>query len=277
VGIRFPSALTRIAATRQGGVMPTLSLSAWVIWGAVFAPQTALIIMMIQNGMYRRWPSVFAFLCVQSLQAVLMLGIVLRVSDPDLQPFLTFWTYWIGAFVSQVIEVWIIVQLCCALVGERTIIKRWLRGAVPSLAVLSLGCSLLLSIDTKAHIYDAAVRAVTLMDKSVTLGWLSMFLVIALGADFLEISWPPIARGIAVGLAVELSGEMMTTWLSDGQPRSALISNLKGSIYICTVLIWTVSIRRKTSNNCDSVDAERFSAYLETYFLALKRIKGITS
>jgi hypothetical protein len=257
--------------------MPPMSPFSWVIWVAIIGAQFFLFAIFVKFKSWRPWPSLFFFVSLKSALSAGLLLVMLFVQDPDLRPALYFYLYWIGSLITQAIEIWIVVQLSHELAGLSASMRRWIAASVPTFAAFNLIWSLFLSLESRAPLSSAIVRVVSCLDKAVTLGWIVTFLTIALIVEFLGVQWPRRARWIAVGLAVELSGSTACTWLSDFSPKSSVISNVKGVIYLSTLLIWTLSLWDRPENPELGLDARTLGAYLETYSVAAKRITARTS
>jgi hypothetical protein len=250
--------------------MPQMNPVSWCIWVAVIAAQCTVAVILVRSRQWRVWASVFSFVAFESALSLGLLGIRLFMADTDLRAATYFYTYWSGAVIAQAFEIWIIVQLCGALIGVSKSIRRAIRVLVPSLALINLAWSVTLSLETKMPVYSAIMRGVCLLDKSISLGWIATFLAVALGAEFSGIEWPHGARLIAIGLAIELASTVACTWLSDLFP-SIHFSNIKGIVYLAALALWSIPPRE---DNDLGLDAEKVSAYLETYTHAFKRIRA---
>lgn len=255
--------------------MPLMSSLSWYIWVAVIAAQTILFAVMAASGKWRTWPSIFAFLGAQASLSAALLSIVL-FSGPTSRPALYFYTYWSGAIVTQAIEIAVIVQISNALVGVSSRMRRRIAIGVPALAAFNLGWSLVLSLEAKAPLCSAIVRAVSLLNETVALSWTATFLLIAMAVDLMGIQWPLQAERIAVGLVVELAGTTACTWLSGPHLKSSTLSEIKGVIYLGVLLIWALSLWGKNDDTLPGIDAVTLGSYIQTYLAALRRIKERT-
>ena len=194
--------------------------------------------------MWKRWLSLFCYLVAQSLLSLALLCIMLSVKGLELQALLYFWTYWIGTFAVQLLEFWIIAQIASELGGISKDVKRYIYFGVAFTALLSLGISTILTLQTPMPLYGCITHIVLGISKTVSLAWLATFLGIALGSEVLGLGWPRGARVISTGYAISAIGTATVHWLLMLYHNTTLLSDASDTIYLLALIIWAWSVRK---------------------------------
>lgn len=254
--------------------MMPMTLVSWHLWVLVIGVELTVLGVVLWSKSGRQWKSIIAFLCIQTAQSLLLLGITLFIKDEDLQPALYFYAYWTGAFLTQIIEIWIIVQICTELVGlSDRVIKRIRRG-VPFLAVLILVTVIALSYHSQPALYSLIVDSVTALDRSMSVSWLVTFLILSKGIDGLGVEWTSSVRGVALGLAIEVSSSMASALLADLFPKAIVLYDIRAMLYIVSLSIWGVCLARNAAHPEDALSLARLRSHLQAHLAMFRKIKG---
>lgn len=226
--------------------MPQLDSVSWIVWTLVLILQPVVAVVMISKGLWRRWPSVFAFLCFRSIISFALLGMTVAMPDTDTRAAAYFYTYWGGTAVGELLQVWMLLQIALDLGGASKVIRRRLCYSIPAISLAALTISVLLSFSAPMTATGRIVTVVIDLDKAFSLGWLFSFLAVAVFSEFLGIEWSPVSLGIAIGMAVEALGQTVVTWaLSIWASSWNHLSELAGIFYCVCLLTWGTSFFRR--------------------------------
>ena len=253
--------------------MPHLTSASWTIWLIVILLQPALVILLIASGLWRKWTALFFFLLSKSITSFLLLGITLYIGDLDRQAALYFFTYWAGMAVASVMEIWMIVEIACALGGISPRTRKWIHIGVPVLAVINLAVCLTLSIQAPMAPFGRAVVTIFDLQKVISLGWLVTFLAVASASEIMGIEWSHGVRGIAIGYAIEAAGTTVVTWLIALFPAATELSEAKGIVYISALCVWAASIRKRKEEVEPIQSLQSLQSYSTTFIQTVERIR----
>jgi hypothetical protein len=253
--------------------MPQLNSFSWVLWIVVIVSQPVVVFLMVKSGAWRRWTSMFAFVCLLSLQSFALLYVSVALPDTDFRALLYFWIYWSLALVCEAIQIWMIVQIACDLIGISKRAKLWIRHGVPALAMANLIWAAILAVQSEHQFYSRVVYVVSWLDRSITLSWLTTFLIIALGSNFLGIEWTAEARGVGLGFALDSLSSTVASWLGYGSINFTFLSNLKAVIYLLALWLWGgITTAKPGRENLPS--PERAHMYVKISSELVKNLKG---
>lgn len=250
--------------------MPRLNVYSWAIWMATLAMQPILAFWMARGGgLWRKWPSVFSFLCFKSLlDCPLLVITLLPIGDVKVEIY--FDTYWIGAGISALIQVWMIVMIASSLAGISRRLRTCISIFIPLMAALHLASALRLASTAEAP------HLVISLDRAVSLAWLTVFLCMAFTADVvLGIRWTAQQVGIGTGFAVMAAGEVCASWLIGYLPNLTALSNAYGSIYLGALTAWAVTFWRSSEEPGNSpVTIENLATTLKTFSIVINKLRS---
>jgi hypothetical protein len=196
------------------------------------------------------------------------------MGNTELRAELYFYTYWGGAFLSQIAEVWMIVQIGCELAGVSSRIRSWIQNGVPALAVFQMAASLLLCINSPVSQSGKVTGIILNLERSVSLAWLGTFLVACAAAEILGIEWAPGVREVSIGFAVEAIAATFASWLIDLLPDITWLSDIRETIYILALSVWALAILGKNYKTTILPETlNRFKSSFDLYAAAIERIK----
>lgn len=224
--------------------MPELPLFQWILWIAVLFGQIALVAQMLLAHSWRRWPALFSFLSVLAAKDIIRVANALTARNP----FIDFWTFWTASFVAEAVEVWLIVEIAWAAAG----ISRRVRVAVANCIVLMAAVCVTVSsapiIGSGIPCWRGICILATRLDSAAAIAWLGTFVVVASAANWIA-TWPAGARGILIGLSVELTSSSYLTWIASrhGQ-QSATVATIKSLLYLLSLIIWAGSTGRPVTS-----------------------------
>lgn len=252
-----------------------LSLFSWSIWIAAIGLQPALALIMMRGGFWKRWPSLFALVLWLTVKSLALFAISQWMADSDLRPLLYFWVYWAAELIAELLEVWVIIQICIDLIGISAKLRRRIAMGVPVLSILSLSISIFLALQTSVPFYNTVMRTVNYMDRAVSLAWLCSFLVVVLGSEVLGIEWTTEGRLVAIGLSLDCMGSTLASWFGFLLPKAVTPFDLKGIIYLLALSAWAGIFTAKKSDPETLPSVEVLSAYVKTKIRAAQSIRGI--
>lgn len=219
--------------------MPRLNAAAWIIWTALIAVQVNLLAIMIHKSQWKRWPALFSFLVLRNITSFSLLYIMLFVHRP-LAYVLYFYFYWTAETISMAIRVWMIIEFGCAACQAARKVQALLWRIVPTIAVLFLGISFLVTANGTV-VYRIAIIQTTLnFGRALALTWLATFLVMAYACEFFGLKWSEVDRKLAIGFSVQAVGITVTSWWIGLVSRGHIttVSNVQDGLYFASLLIW---------------------------------------
>lgn len=264
--------------------MPHLTFLSWCAWLPAVAVQPALAVVMVRSGAWRRWPSLFSFLSLRSVQSISLLAITLMVPRSNFQGALYFYTYWFLSLIGVFLEAWMLVQIGCAMAGITARIRRQITQAILAAALINLTVSALLALH--AHLpgygnpsfpwWSILSRCVLDLNRSVNLAWLITFLGCAASWEFAGIKGEEPTRSISVGYAVSAIGSTAASWLLGVVRNASAVSNAQDLVYLLALALWARAFL-KTKDEKPPLGPEELGSLqdsLKTYVGAFQRMKS---
>jgi len=225
--------------------MPLLSPLAWILWGAVIVGQSALTLRLLWTGAHRRWRALFALIFLMTLKDFVLLADVLIWRDP----FVYFYAFWYVALIGLVVEVWLMVDIGCALAGITPWLRRVICQGIPDIAAITLMASIAFAFSTPIPSYTRICFVVSHLDEAVSFAWLVVFFIIALTTEIAGPEWSGGVRGIGIGLALEIFSSSSASWLTVHSVSPSLLSTIKSAIYLISLTVWGASLRPRTPSD----------------------------
>lgn len=216
--------------------MRSLIIATWL--GTNLGNALLLSVMGVEAH-FRRWPSLFAFLWIVTLQACFDTGIVMSNLS---QTAFAFNGHYAFALILDLIEVWMTVEIAWALVGPHPKLRKWLGTLVPAYAVTALVGACLLSLSRPSSYRGDIVSFSYDFDLAVSLAWLVTFLSIALAAGHLNVQWTGSVQWVAAGFLMEVLSSNVGSFLLQFGVKSPVITLLKAMSYLATLMLWSYSL-----------------------------------
>ncbi len=221
--------------------MPRLNFLSWAVWIAIIALQPAVLLLLVRSRLWRRWLSLTAFLTLKSVGSLTLLGIYLLARHPD-APY--FYVYWSFALLAASAEIWMIIQVGCAMAGLSESMRIWITHATLAIAAATLTVFIPAALYSHAPEWGILSHAVLGLNEAVNLAWLVTFGVVLLLYELFDIESFGAVRGIASGFALMALGASICGWLFEFTGRATAISNLQELVYCAALLVWGVAVRR---------------------------------
>jgi len=246
-----------------------LSFFSWLVWLTIIAAQLALFFMLAKGEGRRRWMFLFWFVGINSLESLILLADAVLPIRPPLAERIYFHTFWAGAIVSYLIEIFMIAEIASDIAYISARISRLIRNGVIG---LSVGCFLVfLFAHLLSHASNPFVASLSLLDQAISVGWLASFLAVTCGADLLGLCWPRQAIGVATGFLIESCGSSACTALLDGN-LAAFAGVIKGIIYLIALVVWAISIQFREEQLEDPPDFPSLQFAIGIYKTIFKRL-----
>jgi hypothetical protein len=186
------------------------------------------------------------FLSLKSAVDLLLLGVYFANFLGDQRVATYFYTYWCGNGLAALAELWMIIQVACALVSASPKAVKWVWRLAPfAAAVCFFGASRLPIWPN----YGPQLRIVSMvvgLDRLVAMAWLATFLCIAAFSDLMGFRWRRHPLGIAIGFAIVSTTEIGVSWFLGTLTftNARLLSDISGAAYLLALVVWTVSISK---------------------------------
>lgn len=252
--------------------MPHLTPLSWAAWVVAIAFQPALVVLMYARRVWRRWLSLFTFLIVKSVGSFALLAIYLGIHDPFRQAAVYFYTYWLFAFASALVQIWMIIQIGCEMAGVSRRVRYWIAQGICCCAAIDLGITLVVAFQMTNPLWGRIAHIVLSLNKAVNLAWLVTFMTAVLAYEFLGIRGFDSVRGISIGFAIEAVGATAASWLFGAVRNVSAVSDAQEIIYIVALVVWTVAITPPIQEIASPDDSGRFQLLLRSYVDAIQRI-----
>ncbi|MGA7523338.1 MAG: hypothetical protein WBW84_12850 [Acidobacteriaceae bacterium] len=221
--------------------MPHLTLFAWAVWIAIIVLQPAVLLRVVHSGLWKRWLSLTVFLSLKSIGSLVLLGIYILLRQPD-GPY--FYVYWSFAFLAAIAEIWMIIQVGCAMTGLSRSMRTWIAHATLAIAAATLTVFIPAALHSHAPVWGVLSHAVLGLNEGVNLAWLVTFGIVLCLYELFDIESFGAVRGIAAGFALMALGASLCGWLFEFTGRVAPISSLQNLMYLASLLVWAAAVRR---------------------------------
>ncbi|HEY1807518.1 MAG TPA: hypothetical protein VGG42_03095 [Acidobacteriaceae bacterium] len=221
--------------------MPRLTLFPWSVWIAIIVLQPAVLLLVVRSGLWKRWLSLTVFLSLKSVGSLVLLGIYTLVREPD-APY--FYVYWSFGFFEAIAEIWMIIQVGCAMAGLSRAIRTWIAHATLAIAAATLTVFIPAALHSHAPVWGVLSHSVLGLNEGVNLAWLVTFGVVLCLYELFDIESFGAVRGIAAGFALMALGASLCGWLYEFTGKVTTISGLQDMFYLVSLLVWTMATRR---------------------------------
>lgn len=221
--------------------MPHLNLFSWAVWIGVIVLQPAVLIRMVHSGLWKRWLSLTVFLALKSLGSLVLLSIYTLIPQPDV-PY--FYVYWSFALLGSLAEIWMIIQVGCAMAGVSRSMRTWVAHATLAIAAATLTVFIPAALHSHAPVWGVLSHSVLGLNEAVNLAWLVTFGIVLCLYELFDIESFGAVRGISAGFALMALGCSLCGWLYEFTGRNTAISNLQDLVYCAALLVWVLGVRR---------------------------------
>ena len=221
--------------------MPLLTPFAWAVWIGIIALQPAVLLRLVRSGLWKRWLSLTVFLALKSTGSLVLLAIYTLVRHPDV-PY--FYVYWCFAGVAAIAEIWMIIQVGCAMAGLSRSMRNWIAHATLAIAAATLTVFIPAVLHSHAPVWGILSHSVLGLNEAVNLAWLVTFGIVLCLYELFDIESFGTVRGIAAGFALMALGDSLCGWLYEFTRRPYAISDLQNLMYLGSLLVWTIALRR---------------------------------
>jgi hypothetical protein len=221
--------------------MPHLSLLSWTVWIAIITLQPAVLFRMVRSGLWKRWLSLTVFLSLKSIGSLLLLAIYTLARNPD-APY--FYVYWCFACLEAITEIWMIIQVGCAMAGLSRSMRVWIAHATLAIAAATLTVFIPAALHSHKPVWGLLSHSVLGLNEAVNLAWLVTFGIVLFLYELFDIESFGAVRGIASGFALMALGASLCGWLYEFTGNVNAISNLQDLVYFVSLLVWVVAVRR---------------------------------
>lgn len=206
------------------------------LWIAANVANASVLCAMTWARAFRRWPSLFALLCLVSAQTVFDCSVVLMGAY---RLPLAFYGHYGFAVAMDAAEVWLIAQMALALAGVTPRLRRWIRRAVPAICSVTLCGTAAVTFTDGEPWFQSIQQFAARFDVAVSLAWATSFLCLPLVAKFFEVQWSGGVRPVAIGFLVEAMGTAVTSYVAYGTVTSIHLAEIKCVTYLLTLTLWS--------------------------------------
>ncbi|MFZ0630740.1 MAG: hypothetical protein WAM56_05575 [Acidobacteriaceae bacterium] len=252
--------------------MPHLSLFSWAVWIAIIALQPAALLRLVHSGLWKRWLSLTVFLSLKSTGSLLLLAIYLLLPHPDNGPY--FYVYWCFAGLAAITEIWMIIQVGCAMAGLSRSMRAWIAHATLAIAAATLTVFIPAALHSHRPVWGVLSHSVLGLNEAVNLAWLVTFGIVLCLYELFDIESFGAVRGIASGFALMALGDSLCGWLFEFTGNVTAISNLQNLIYLASLLVWVVAVRQRGRREFQPDLVPRLQVVVSSKIVELPRAKS---
>lgn len=203
------------------------------LWLCSTLASAVLALLMIYTGQWRRWPALFAFLAIVSIEYPVLLA--LWRSHAYLL------VYWAFSLALEACEVFLLIEIACELVGPIEPLRRILRQSIPGMAVVLLGAFGVLSFSEPWPAEARLAWCASHYDTAVSLALLVTVTGIIAAASLGKIQFSHGVRPIVAGLFIESMCTCVVSFLSVYFPQIHNLEVWKSCCFTLCLLIWFFS------------------------------------
>ncbi|MGB7354008.1 MAG: hypothetical protein WBD06_09910, partial [Acidobacteriaceae bacterium] len=241
------------------------------VWIAIIALQPAVLLRLVRSGLWKRWLSVTVFLSLKSIGSLVLLAIYTLARRPD-APY--FYFYWSLAFVAALAEVWMIIQVGCAMAGLSRSMRTWIAHATLAIAAATLTVFIPAALHSHRPVWGLLSHSVLGLNEAVNLAWLVTFGIVLCLYELFDIESFGAVRGIASGFALMALGASLCGWLYEFTGKVTAISNLQDLIYLASLLVWVVAVRQRGRREFQPDLVPRLQVVVSSKIVELPRAKS---
>ena len=191
-----------------------------------------------------KWPAFFAFVCLRSLVTKVLMVSMLVYTDESAAVY--FWsTYWYAAALAGAIEVWMIIEMACAVMSGYPRFCGLMQRLIPAIALIYLVVSVSITQAAPLPFSLYVTRVVVTGYRATTLTWLITFLSLVYASDFLGVQWIRFHRLIAFGFCLLVISDAATGWLVGMLVNPVLLTRMHDAAFIASLATWIVAFVRK--------------------------------
>jgi len=196
-----------------------------------------VIVVFCRNRVYIQFPLFFAYTIAEVLQFAVLFPMLLMKSVTGWE--YTF-AYWVGISLSAVLRFGVIHEIFSHVFHNYGVINQYGRPAFRWLTVGLVSLTLLLAVYTGANGLDRLASIIYLLDRAASITQCGLLVALFFLASYLHLSLRSHTFGIALGLGVLASVELVAAAIRSqlGYAGSTAINFLLTATYLICVLIW---------------------------------------
>ena len=223
----------------RDNICSPMILFRWYLWFAPNAICAATLILAVRKAVHKRFPSFLVLMAFSLVQLCAGLIIAFRSSQRIYK-----WSVVFGLMITFAIQIVLFSEILRELLpvraSVRKILQNWPRVIAAILVLLAVGSAALLP-DTATEAAHAVFQTANYASNFVAVG---LVLALMTFSRIFAVSWCSLAGGIAFGLAIAGTGDVVTSVLMAEWGRKSYIwldmIRMIG-FHICT-LVWFVSV-----------------------------------
>lgn len=241
----------------------------YVLWVLPQLLIAFLVVRMVRNRLATEAPVFFAYLVFSLVKFLVRFSVYHFIGGNSTA---YFHLYWDISIVDAIFVLAVIRELYIRVLSPYEGLKlfaaalfRW------SAAILILVAALTAGAETSLDRYVATVAT---LDRCATVVQTGLVLLLFLASSSLSLPWQRHLFGIAAGLAIVITIEVVSLALSlhYGMMFAATYAWVKGVAYLGGVLAWTVYLLRRESNSVSAIASDKLR--LQEWNAALLKLLG---
>ena len=223
--------------------MPLLKLLWYYLWIAPHLVLLGIAIVMFRRRLVHLFPWFFAYACVEVSEFILLFSHeifnIRNVSDLSL--------YAIAEAVSTIFRFGIILEILRELTSSYVILKKVLKPLFRWITIGLLISALTLAIYAEGNRANHSWFVMNMLDRTALILQTGLLAGLFLFSRYLTLSWRNQVFGIALGLGIYATVDLITAAISTqaGFWHAELLDFVRMGAYHCSVVIWLVYLLRR--------------------------------
>jgi hypothetical protein len=208
-----------------------------ILWICGLVLQCILACVLIARRMYRHVPLFFSYIAFLAVESIVLYFVRRQSADAY------FYAYWVKELLVAPLRVAVIYEVVLSVFAPYGAIQKLMRlCALWALIVLVLLAGFV-AVDFPASNADGILNVVLMLDRSLRIVDVGLLLLLFMFAYFLHLRWPHYALGVAIGLALFCSVELVaaTVRARFGITPSIIYNVINATSWSLAVVLWTVT------------------------------------
>jgi hypothetical protein len=250
--------------------MPLLKLLRFYLWIAPHLVLLGIAVIMFRRRLVHLFPWFFAYVCVEVSEFILLFSHEIF----NIRNVSHFSLFAIADAVSTILRFGIILEILRELTSSYVVLKQALRPFFRWVTIALLIAALALAVYAEGNRANHSWFVMNMLDRTALILQTGLLAGLFLFSRYLTLSWRNQAFGIALGLGIYATVDLITAAISAqaGFWHAELLDLVSMGAYHCSVVIWMVYLLRRETVRSDEV--HNFPAHheLEVWNEELERL-----
>ena len=223
--------------------MPLLKLLWYYLWIAPHLLQIGIAVVMFRRQLARHFPWFFAYTCFEVAEFFLLFSSdVFSIGKVSYFSF-----YAVTAVVSTILRFGVILEILRELTSSYVVLARVLKPFFRWATIGLLIAALALAVYAEGNRSNHSWFVMNMLDRTILILQTGLLAGLFLFSRYLTLSWRNQVFGIALGLGIYATVDLLTAAISSqaGFWHAELLDYVSMSAYHCSVLIWIFYLLRR--------------------------------